>query len=217
MGSLNLSLCWETFYKDREPVIFLSEVWTQYVNIPLCVLSAYNLTCLLVLRWIINLEVFVCTYRLLSPVVWGPKNDHDCTLAVQSSLSLPATVESTELAINWMPSPTTWILVDFYHVVPGVQCWESASCPVVEFFTWGWGVIHFFISSFLHTWFHSSTLRSFQIASSNIIFVAEETYVKRQHFRPSRKKRTYHLFWPPKKIPIVKGAMCIRNIWNPIV
>lgn len=108
-----------------------------------CVLSAYNLTCLLVPRCIVNLEVFVCTYRLLSPVVWGPQNDHDCTLAMQSPLSLPATLESTELAINWMPSPTTWILVDFYHVVPGVQCWESASCPVVEFFTWGWGVRHF--------------------------------------------------------------------------
>lgn len=91
----------------------------------------------------VNLEVFVCTYRLLSPVVWGPQNDHDCTHAMQSPLSLPATLESTELAINWMPSPTTWILVDFYHVVPGVQCWESASCPVVEFFTWGWGVRHF--------------------------------------------------------------------------
>lgn len=76
----------------------------------------------------------------------------------------------------------------------------------------------FFISSFLHTWFHSSTFRSFQSASSNIIFVAGETYVKRQHFRPSRKKRTYHLFWPQKKKHLLlRGAMCIRNIWNPIV
>lgn len=163
------------------------------MNIPLVVLSAYNLTCLMVPRWIVNLEVFVCTYRLLSPVVWGPKWPRlhtrrasspitTCNFRINKArnklhpithyLNLPCCSRRTMLRVCQLPSG--WI----FHLRLGCQT--------------------FFISSFLHTWFHSSTLRSFQIASSNIIFVAEETYVKRQHFSLSRKKRTYHLFWPPK-------------------
>lgn len=163
----------------------------------------------------VNLEVFVCTYRLLSPVVWGPQNDHDCTLAVQSPLSLPATLESTELACNKLNAITHNLnLSRFLPCCSWRTMLRVCQLPSGWIFHLRLGCQTFFISSFLHTWFHSSTLRSFQIASSNIIFVAEETYVKRQHFRPSRKKRTlYHLFWPPKKTPLLRGQ-CVFEIFE---
>lgn len=165
----------------------------------------------------VNLEVFVCTYRLLSPVVWGPQNDHDCTHAMQSPLSLPATLESTELAINWMPSPTTWILVDFYHVVPGVQCWESASCPVVEFFTWGWGVRHFLSPPSSTPGSIHQRCGPFRLRAVTLFLLQRKHMLSVNISGRQGRKELIIYFDHQKKPQIVKGAMCIRNIWNPIV
>lgn len=199
MGSLNLCLCWETFYKDREPVIFLSEVWTQYVNIPLCVLSAYNLTCLLVSRcksWGVRLYLSSAFTCRLGPPKWPRLHPRRAIFPVATcnfrinrarnklnaithnlnlSRFLPCCSWRTMLRVCQLPSG--WI----FHLRLGCQT--------------------FFISSFLHTWFHSSTLRSFQIASSNIIFVAEETYLSVNISGRQGRKELYIIYFDHQKKP----------------